>query len=95
MSSKELRNQSFPTNTITEWQEKQRNHLRENRSNPYSETTYENIILKPLYSREDVTSNLRISCRVLILGGGYHPSGIPHNDWKVSPEDFLSMQEKN
>jgi methylmalonyl-CoA mutase len=49
----ELRNQSFPSQSIPEWKEKAEQSLKGKTIESLKCNTYENIILKPLYSKED------------------------------------------
>ncbi|MEH7305572.1 methylmalonyl-CoA mutase subunit beta [Neobacillus drentensis] len=78
-----LKNQSFPSVSTDEWKVKAEQSLKGKSVGSLQTTTYENIILKPLYSRQDEKavpdypggSDLR---------RGIYPLGYVTNDWKIA-----------
>ncbi len=79
----DIRNQSFPLKTKQEWTEKAEQSLKGRSVESLQSTTYENIILKPLYTREDEQSVHDIP------GGpdfrrGIYPLGYVTNEWKIA-----------
>ncbi|WP_223591500.1 methylmalonyl-CoA mutase subunit beta [Neobacillus bataviensis] len=84
MSSLEnLRSQTFPPKSVQDWGEKAEQTLKGRKIESLQSVTYENIILKPLYSREDEQIVPEYP------GGsdsrrGIHPLGYVTNEWKVA-----------
>jgi methylmalonyl-CoA mutase len=83
MSLDNLRNQSFPLKTTEDWKAKAEESLKGKRIETLKSRTYENIILKPLYSQQDDQKAPDYP------GGsdfrrGIHPLGYVTNDWKVA-----------
>ena len=82
-SLKNLKNQSFPSISEQAWTEKAEQSLKGKSVESLQTTTYENIILKPLYTRQD-------ECQVPEYPGGsdfrrgIYPLGYLKNDWKVA-----------
>lgn len=83
MSLDNLQNQSFPLKTLEDWKTKAEESLKGKSIETLKSNTYENIILKPLYNRQDgqktpdypAGSDFR---------RGIHPLGYITNDWKVA-----------
>ncbi|WHX99223.1 methylmalonyl-CoA mutase subunit beta [Neobacillus sp. DY30] len=83
MSLDNLKNQSFPLKTLEDWKTKAEESLKGKSVDTLKSSTYENIILKPLYSKLDVQkapdypagSDFR---------RGIHPLGYITNDWKAA-----------
>jgi methylmalonyl-CoA mutase len=78
-----LRNQSFPPMTITDWKKKAEQSLKGKSVESLQTATYENIILKPLYTRQDEKNTPDFP------GGsdyrrGATPLGYVTNEWKVA-----------
>jgi methylmalonyl-CoA mutase len=83
MSLDNLRNPAFPLKTKQDWKAKAEESLKGKSIETLKSSTYENIILKPLYSRED---NQEVPD---YPGGsdfrrGINPLGYVTNDWKVA-----------
>ncbi|KGM46201.1 methylmalonyl-CoA mutase subunit beta [Neobacillus niacini] len=83
MSLDNLRNQSFPLSRIEDWQAKAEETLKGKSIEKLKSSTYENIILKPLYYRRDKQQAPEYP------GGtdfrrGIYPLGYVTNDWKVA-----------
>lgn len=83
MSLDNLRNQSFPLKMTEDWKAKAEESLKGKSIETLNRSTYENIILKPLYSRRDDQEAPDYP------GGsdfrrGIHPLGYVTNDWKVA-----------
>ncbi|MEH7073956.1 methylmalonyl-CoA mutase subunit beta [Neobacillus drentensis] len=92
-----IKNQSFPSVTTDEWKDKAEQSLKGKAIESLQATTYENIILKPLYTPKDM---LELSD---YPGGsdfrrGIYPLGYMTNDWKVaqrlSCQTISELQEK-
>jgi methylmalonyl-CoA mutase len=97
MSFDKLRNQSFPLKTEKDWKAKAEESLKGKSIETLKSSTYENIILKPLYSREDAQKAPDYP------GGsdfrrGIEPLGYITNDWKVaqriSYNSYSELKEK-
>lgn len=82
-SLKNLKNQSFPSISEQAWTEKAEQSLKGKSVESLQTITYEEIILKPLYTRQD-------ECQVPEYPGGsdfrrgIYPLGYLKNDWKVA-----------
>ncbi|WP_035445029.1 methylmalonyl-CoA mutase subunit beta [Bacillus sp. UNC41MFS5] len=82
-SLENLKNQSFSSISEQAWTEKAEQSLKGKSVESLQTTTYENIILKPLYTRQD-------ECPVPEYPGGsdfrrgIYPLGYLTNDWKVA-----------
>jgi methylmalonyl-CoA mutase len=93
MSLENLRNQSFPLKTTDDWKTKAEESLKGKSIETLKSSTYEKIILKPLYSRRDDQKAPDYP------GGsdfrrGIHPLGYVTNDWKVAQRiSYLSVDE--
>jgi methylmalonyl-CoA mutase len=79
----ELRNQSFPSNTIHEWKEKAEQSLKGRTVESLKSNTYENIILKPLYSMADEHPVSQYPAGT-DYRRGVNPLGYVKNDWRVA-----------
>ncbi|MFJ7725439.1 methylmalonyl-CoA mutase subunit beta [Neobacillus sp. NPDC097160] len=82
-SLEKIKNQSFALKTIQEWKEKAEASLKGKTVESLQTTTYENIVLKPLYSRQDQQSVPEYP------GGsdfrrGVYPLGYMKNEWKAA-----------
>ncbi|MCM2531735.1 methylmalonyl-CoA mutase family protein [Neobacillus pocheonensis] len=53
MGLAEMKNQSFPRNHIDDWERKAEESIKGKPIESLQNSTYENIVLKPLYSQED------------------------------------------
>jgi methylmalonyl-CoA mutase len=92
-SLENLRNQTFPSKTKQDWKEKAEESLRGKTIESLKSTTYENIILKPLYTRQDEQlvpdypggSDLR---------RGIYPLGYVTNEWKVAQRISYQTHEE-
>lgn len=88
-----LRKQAFPVKTKQEWKEKAEQSLKGKTIDSLQSPTYENIILKPLYTRDDIQPMPDYP------GGsdfrrGIYPLGYITNDWKVAQRiSFQSLEE--
>ena len=83
-----LRDQSFPIKTQDDWKMKAEESLKGKSIETLKSNTYENIILKPLYSREDVQKAPDYP------GGsdfrrGIDSLGYVTNEWKAGTANFL------
>lgn len=83
MSLDNLKNQSFPLKTIEDWQKKAEESLKGKSIESLKSNTYENIVLKPLYSNHDQ------KIAPDFPGGsdfrrGVFPLGYVQNSWKVA-----------
>ncbi|MGG3470899.1 methylmalonyl-CoA mutase family protein [Neobacillus pocheonensis] len=79
----QLKKQTFPSKSIHDWEEKAEQSLKGKKIESLKSPTYENIVLKPLYSREDVLSVPNYP------GGsdsrrGINALGYVTNEWKVA-----------
>ena len=88
-----LKNQSFPSISEQAWTEKAEQSLKGKSVESLQTTTYENIILKPLYTRQD-------ECQVPEYPGGSdfrrgnYPLGYLTDDWKVAQRlSFQSVED--
>ena len=82
-SLEKIKNQSFPSGSTDEWKAKAEQSLKGKSIESLQTTTYENIILKPLYTRKDGLEPSDYP------GGsdfrrGIYPLGYLTNDWKVA-----------
>ncbi|MFK9093201.1 methylmalonyl-CoA mutase subunit beta [Bacillus salipaludis] len=82
-SLEKIKNQSFALKTMQEWKEKAEASLKGKTVESLQTTTYENIVLKPLYSRQDQQSVPEFP------GGsdfrrGVYPLGYRKNEWKAA-----------
>jgi methylmalonyl-CoA mutase len=96
-SLQQLRNQSFPSKSIDEWKEKAEQSLTGKTIESLKSNTYENIILKPLYTVADefpvseypAESDFR---------RGINPLGYVTNEWRIaqriSYETSKELREK-
>ncbi len=78
-----IKNQSFALKTRYEWEEKAEASLKGKTVESLQTTTYENIVLKPLYTRQDEQSVPEFP------GGsdfrrGVYPLGYMKNEWKAA-----------
>jgi methylmalonyl-CoA mutase len=83
MGLEDLRKQSFPSKTVPEWENIAEESLKGKTIQSLETTTYENLVLKPLYTRQDMQ-------KVAVYPGGsdfrrgIHSLGYITNDWKVA-----------
>ncbi|WP_066060718.1 methylmalonyl-CoA mutase subunit beta [Neobacillus soli] len=87
-----IKNQSFPSKTLPEWEKKAEATLKGKTVELLETTTYENIILKPLYTRKDQQSVPDYPAGSDFRRGSY-PLGYITNDWKVAQK--LTYQSPN
>ncbi|MFL6563195.1 MAG: methylmalonyl-CoA mutase family protein, partial [Bacillus sp. (in: firmicutes)] len=78
-----IKNQSFPSKSINEWKDNAEHSLKGKTVESLQTTTYENIILKPLYTRFDEQSVCDYP------GGsdfrrGIYPLGYITNEWRAA-----------
>lgn len=91
----QLKKQSFPSKSIHDWEEKAEQSLKGKKIESLKSSTYENIVLKPLYSREDVLSVPDYP------GGadsrrGINPLGYVTKEWRVAQRIYAeSANELN
>ncbi|WP_040208195.1 methylmalonyl-CoA mutase subunit beta [Neobacillus jeddahensis] len=78
-----VKKQSFPPKTKTDWTTIAERSLKSKTIDSLNRSTYENIILKPLYSREDEQAVPDYSGGSDFRRGTY-PLGYITNDWKVA-----------
>jgi methylmalonyl-CoA mutase len=83
MSLEELKNQSFTTVTTKDWVEKAEATLKGNTIESLKSYTYENILLKPLYSREDEQNSADYPAGSDFRRGIY-PLGYITNNWRIA-----------
>lgn len=83
MSLDNLRNQSFPLKSKEDWKEKAEKTLKGKSVDSLKSSTYENIILKPLYSQQD-QKNVSDYPGGSDFRRGVHPLGYVTNNWKVA-----------
>lgn len=82
---KEWKLQSFPTYSVKEWEEAARDSLKNNSIDILKRNTYENIILKPLYTKEDVEiTNLEQFPNSGLNTRGFQPYSHQQNNWKIA-----------
>ncbi|NRD80680.1 methylmalonyl-CoA mutase [Bacillus sp. BRMEA1] len=82
-----IRNQSFPFVSLDEWKERAEQSLKGKPVNALQNKTYENIILKPLYIRNDEQLVPDYPGGADFRRGGF-PLGYLTNDWKVAQQIF-------
>jgi methylmalonyl-CoA mutase len=93
MSLKEMIEQSFPHYHFDEWKEAAEESLKGRKLQSLQRTTYENIVLKPLYTSEDEKAASEFP------GGGDFRRGIDSlgyvtNKWKVAQRiSYKSLEE--
>ncbi|MED3563515.1 methylmalonyl-CoA mutase subunit beta [Bacillus xiapuensis] len=93
MSLENLRNQSFPSKTILDWKAKAEESLKGKSVESLQSATYENIFLKPLYSREDEKAPSEYPGES-DFRRGTNPLGYIKNDWKVAQRIPYSTMEE-
>jgi methylmalonyl-CoA mutase len=88
-----IRNQSFSLKSIDDWKEKAEQSLKGKTVETLQSSTYENIVLKPLYTREDEQ-------RVPDYPGGadfrrgIFPLGYITNEWKIAQQISYDSPEE-
>jgi len=96
-SLEKIKSQSFALKSKNEWKEKAEASLKGNTVESLQTTTYENIVLKPLYTKQDEQHVPEFP------GGsdfrrGIYPLGYMTNEWKASQRIFYQtpgeLQEK-
>lgn len=85
MSLDELKSQSFASVTTKEWVEKAEATLKGKTIDSLKSYTYENIVLKPLYSREDEQKEADYPAGADFRRGIY-PLGYITNNWKIAQQ---------
>ncbi|XJZ26154.1 methylmalonyl-CoA mutase subunit beta [Bacillota bacterium Lsc_1132] len=83
MGLNEMKNQSFPAFSYQDWKEKAEESLKGKPIEYLQKTTYEGIVLKPLYCQEDLQSAFDLP------GGGdfrrgLYPFGYQTNKWRIA-----------
>lgn len=85
MSLEELKNRTFNSVTTKDWVEKAEATLKGKTIESLKSHTYENIILKPLYSQED-EKNVADYPAGADFRRGIYPSGYVMNNWKIAQQ---------
>jgi methylmalonyl-CoA mutase len=85
LSLEDLRDQSFPSKTKLDWKVKAEESLKGKSIESLQSPTYENIILKPLYSREDERPVSEYPGSSDFRRGSYQ-LGYLTNEWKVAQQ---------
>lgn len=88
-----IRNQSFPVKTIDDWKEQAEKSLKGKKVELLQSTTYENIVLKPLYTEQDEQGVPDYP------GGsdfrrGIAPLGYVTDEWKVAQKISYQTTEE-
>jgi methylmalonyl-CoA mutase len=83
MSIETMKNASFPLSTDQNWKEKVEDSLKGKKFKTLMKNTYENIVLKPLYSETDITAEIGYP-GVADYRRGIHSLGYHSNSWKVA-----------
>lgn len=83
MGLENMKNQSFPQFQLNEWRQKAVASLKGKAIEAYEKTTYENIKLKPLYTREDEREISQFPGLVDFRRGA-DPLGYLIHNWKVA-----------
>lgn len=83
MSIESMKNASFPPSTDQSWKEKVEESLKGKKFEALMNNTYENIVLKPLYSETDITAEIGYP-GVADYRRGIHSLGYHSNPWKVA-----------
>jgi methylmalonyl-CoA mutase len=83
MSIETMKNASFPLSTNQNWIEKVEDSLKGKKFETLMKNTYENIVLKPLYSETDITAEIGYP-GVADYRRGIHSLGYHSNPWKVA-----------
>lgn len=82
-SLEQIRSQSFPVQKIDDWKEKAESSLKGRKIESIQSSTYENIVLKPLYTREDEVTVSEYPSGSDFRRGVF-PLGYKTNEWKVA-----------
>jgi methylmalonyl-CoA mutase len=83
MSIESMKNASFPPSTDQSWKEKVEESLKGKKFEALMNNTYENIVLKPLYSETEITAEIGYP-GVADYRRGIHSLGYHTNSWKVA-----------
>jgi methylmalonyl-CoA mutase len=83
MSLEDLRDQPFPLKTKEDWEDKAEESLKGKSVESLKSSTYENIVLEPLYSRED-EKHLSEYPGGSDFRRGINPLGYVTNDWRIA-----------
>ncbi len=83
MDVKEMREYTFPTSTLEEWQEKSEESLKGRKIETLEKQTYENIKLKPLYTRAEGTQQSQYPAQS-DFRRGFQPLGYFKEEWRVA-----------
>ncbi|WP_462412135.1 methylmalonyl-CoA mutase family protein [Neobacillus sp. Marseille-QA0830] len=78
-----IKNQTFPSPSLQEWEERAKASLKGKPLGVLMGTTYENIGLKPLYSPKDEQTVPQYPCGS-DLRRGIHPLGYVTHEWKIA-----------
>lgn len=93
-----MKNVTFPIPSFTEWEQAVEKSLKGKPFEKLYSTTYENIIIKPIYTRRDIESLAHVEQYPGFPGyvRGTRPNGYIQEPWKVSQEiSATSPQEWN
>jgi methylmalonyl-CoA mutase len=95
MKLEEVKNTAFPRATMEDWSTKAEESLKGRSIESLSKRTYENIQLKPLYSREDIdVSRLSGYPGQADFRRGIHASGYQGRSWHVANRiDYASLED--
>ncbi|MGG5251967.1 methylmalonyl-CoA mutase family protein [Neobacillus sp. SM06] len=92
MGLNDIRNQSFPIVSYEQWKEKAEESLKGKPIESLRKTTYEGIVLKPLYCEEDLKAFVDLPGRGDFRRGLY-PFGYHTNNWKIAQKISASTIE--
>jgi methylmalonyl-CoA mutase len=97
MKLTEMKEQSFPAYKIVEWKKVAEESLKGKTLESLQRTTYENIVLKPLYTSEDCKMNSQYPGED-DYRRGINPLGYLSNNWKIAQRlsytNFEELKEK-
>jgi methylmalonyl-CoA mutase len=93
MSIESMKNASFPPPTDQAWKEKVEASLKGKKFEALTKDTYENIVLKPLYSETPLTTEIGYP-GVAGYRRGIHSLGYHSNPWKVAQKvSYHSLED--
>ncbi|GIN85547.1 methylmalonyl-CoA mutase [Heyndrickxia sporothermodurans] len=94
-NANELKKQNFPSFSMKDWGETANASLKNRTIDSLEKNTYENIMLKPLYTKEDLEMN---NLDQYPFSGsntrGFHPFGYQQRKWKITQKLFKSKWEE-
>lgn len=86
MNIKEMSTISFPKHTMEEWEKKSEESLKGKKIDSLWRNTYENIQLKPLYTKADQREEIPQFPAQSDFRRGVNPLGTIHSGWEVAQE---------